>query len=169
MRNMASIRENLTTVNGEDLKPSQLRSMGFPVYLSSNALESQETIHNVAEYWRSIHATAYGQMLPSTSTKIEHTPSIVGAFETVFNPGANEVIELQAVQIVNGSLAPVNFQIGCNDVASYRSVVDPSGTLTVSVNQLPRFSNGQGALAFEQIDGAVGDLTASFVYSFVIA
>lgn len=166
---MASIRDNLTTIDGENLLPSQLRSMGFPVFMSSNAMDSQETLRELAEYWRSIHATAYGQMLPGTSTKIEHNPSIVGAFETVFNPGLNQVIELQAVQIINGSLAPVNFQVGCSDVVCYLDVVDPSSTKTIPVNQLPRFSNGQGALSFEQVDGSVGDLTVSFVYSFVIA
>ena len=166
---MSSLRDNLTTIDGENLKPSQLRSMGFPVYLSSNAIDSQETLRDIAEYWRSIHATAYGQMLPATSTKVEHTITITGAFETVYNPGANEVIEVQAVQIVNSAVAPVIIQVGCSDVASYTAVVDPTSTTCVPVNQLPRFSNGQGQLAFNQVDGSVGDLTVSFVYSFVIA
>ena len=166
---MSSIRDNLTTIDGENLSPSQLRSMGFPVFLSSNAIDSQETIFAIGEYWRSIHATAYGQMLPSTSTKIEHTPTIAGAFETVFNPGANQTIVVQAVEIQNSSLAPVNFQVGCADVACYLNVVDPSATKTVPVNELPKFSNGQGALAFNQVDGAVGDLTVKFVYSFTLA
>lgn len=161
-----NIRDNLQTIDGENLKPSQLRSMGFPIFMSMNAVDDQETIQTISEYYRSIHATTYGQMLPSTSTKVEHSPTITGGvFEEIYAPGANEVLEIQAIQINNVAAAPVKFQIGCYDVACYAGTVDPTSTFCVPLSDLPLFSNGQGSLAFNQVDGSVGNLTVKVVYS----
>ena len=160
-----NIRDNLQTIDGENLKPSQLRSMGFPIFMSMNALDDQETIQSISEYYRSIHATTYGQMLPSTSTLLEHTSTITGSYEELYAPGANEVLQIQAFQIQNSAIAPVVFRVGCSNVACYQGTVDPSGTFVVPLSDLPLFSNGQGSIAFNQVDGSAGDLDVKIVYS----
>lgn len=160
-----NIRDNLQTIDGENLKPSQLRSMGFPIFMSMNAFDDQETIHTLSEYYRSIHATTYGQMIPATSTLLEHTSTITASFETLYEPSANEVLEIQAFQITNSAVAPVAFQVGCSNVACYQGTVDPTGTFVVPLSDLPLFSNGQGAIAFNQVDGSAGDLDVKIVYS----
>jgi hypothetical protein len=166
---MSSIREYFQVLNGASIKPSQILQAGNDVYLSESAVADGDTLHKIAEFYRSIHATTYGQMLPATATLLEHTITITGAFETVYSPSANEVLEIQAFQIVNSALAPVVFQVGCSNVACYQGTVDPSGTFVVPLSDLPHFSNGQGAIAFNQVDGSVGDLDVKVVYSLKVA
>jgi len=163
---MSSIREYFQTLNGASIKPSQLLQAGNDVFLSEGAVADGDTLHKIAEFYRSIHATTYGQVIPSTSTLLEHTTTIVGAFESLLSPTANEVIQIQAFQIVNSAVTPVNFQVGCLNVACVQGTVDPAGTYVVPLSDLPVFTNGQGAIAFNQVDGSAGDLDVKVVYSF---
>lgn len=165
---MSSIREYFQTLNGATIKPSQLLQAGNDVYLNESAIADGDTLHMIAEFYRSIHATTYGQVIPSTSTLLEHTSTITGSFESLLAPDANEVIEIQAFQITNSAVAPVAFQVGCLNVACYQGTVDPTGTFVVPLSDLPVFTNGQGGIAFNQVDGSAGDLDVKIVYAFKV-
>lgn len=165
---MSSIREYFQTLNGATIKPSQLLQAGNDVFLNESAIADGDTLHKIAEFYRSIHATTYGQVIPSTSALLEHTSTITASFEQLLAPSTNEVIEIQAFQITNSAVAPVAFQVGCLNVACYQGTVDPSGTFVVPLSDLPVFTNGQGAIAFNQVDGSAGDLSVSIVYAFKV-
>lgn len=162
---MTRIQEQLRNQSLDNILSSAFKQVGGVVYPDAASNSNLKSLRSIVNAWQSVHAPTYATVIPSTSTKITHDPSIVGAFETVYNPTSNQVIQIQALQIVNSAVAPVQFQVGANDTACYLGTVDPSGTFCVPLNELPLFSNSQGSLAFQQTDGNVGDVSITVVYS----
>lgn len=165
---MTRVQEQLRNQSLDDVSLSAFKQVGGVIYPDASANSNLKAFNSILQAFQNVHLPTFSQIIPNTATKVEHTPTITGAFETVVNPSTNQVIEVQAFQIVNSSVAPVSFQIGCSDVACYQQVADPTATYTVQLQRLPRFTSGQGHLVFNQIDGSVGDLTVTVVYSFII-
>jgi len=165
---MTRVQEQLRNQSLDEVSLSAFKQVGGVIYPDAAANSNLKAFNSILQAFQNVHLPTLAHIIPNTATKVEHTPTIVGAFEEVVNPSTNQVIEIQAFQVVNSSVAPVNFQIGCSDVGCYQQTVDPTATYTVQIYALPRFTNGQGKLAFNQLDGSVGDLTVSVVYSFTV-
>lgn len=162
---MTRIQEQLRNQTLDTIVSSAFKQVGGVVYPDAASNANLKSLKSIVDSWRAVHTPTYASVIPSTATKVIHDPTIVGAFETVYSPSANQVIQVQALQVTNSSVAPVQFQVGLNDTACYLGTVDPTGTAIVPVNQLPLFTNGQGSLAFQQTDGSVGDISIVVVYS----
>ena len=137
---MTRIQEQLRNQSLDSILTSAFKQVGGVVYPDAASNSNLKALRSIVDAWRSVHAPTYASVIPSTATKVTHDPTIVGAFETVYAPTANQVVQVQAFEIVNSSVAPVQYQVGVNDVACYIGTVDPTATGIVPINQLPLFS-----------------------------
>lgn len=165
---MTRIQEQLRNQSLDDILSSAFKQVGGVVYPDAASNSNLKSLKSIVDSWRAVHAPTYATLIPSTATKISHSVTIVDAFETVFNPSENQVIQVQGFEIINSSVAPVQYYVGCGDVSAYYGTIDPTATVIVPLEKLPLFSHNVGALSFNQKDGSVGDLSINIVYSSLV-
>ena len=96
---MGVIRDQLQTLTGAELLASQLSTAGGQAFVSANAKPTQTDLADVVDFWRNVHAVAYGQPIPSSSKTVTGNASS----PAVFTPASNETAYLTAMSVTNGS------------------------------------------------------------------
>lgn len=165
---MASIREYFQTLNGATIEPSQLLQAGNDVFLNESAVADGETLHKIAEFYRSIHATSYGQAIPNTHATASHTTTATNDFEAVVEVTTNnQVIQPTAINVSNAGLAPVNIVLGVGSIGFQEALVSPGQTYYLDPSQYPQLIKN-GGLFVNQLDGSAGEITVNVAYHLVV-
>lgn len=163
-----TIRDYFQTLNGATIEPSQLLQAGNDVYLNESAVPDGDTLHKIAEFYRAIHVTSYGQAIPNSFNTATHTSTATGELQAVLETSTNnEVFQISALEIVNSALGPVTVVLSCSSVGFTQEQIPPSTTSYVSPSIYPQIVKG-GGLFMNQIDGSSGDITVNVAYHKVV-
>lgn len=166
---MSSIREYFQTLNGATIEPSQLLQAGNDVFLNEGAIADGDTLHKLAEFYRAIHVTSYGQAIPNSFNTASHTTTATGELQAVLETQTNnEVYQMSAVEVVNSNaLAGVSVVLSVSSVGFTSEVIPPSTTTYINPAIYPQIVKG-GGLFVNQIDGSSGDITVNVAYHKVV-
>ena len=164
---MGDIRDQLQTLTGAELLGSQLSTAGGKAFVSVNARGTQRDLKEVTEFWRSIHAPAYGLPIPGSGTSVSTT-----ATATLLNLNTNETAYINALSLTNGGgdVLTVKILIG---LATYASKQIPPGETGIFVGAGPEvgapFFLADGlSIGCSVSGGSIGDLTMGLAYSLAV-
>lgn len=156
------------TLTGGTLQPSNLLSLGENVYLSESAVKDQEVALEIAEFYRSIHATTYGNAIPNTHGTATHTTTATNDWQAVLETSTNnEVFQPTAINITNVGVAPVNMVLGIGSIGFTEANIAPGITYYLAPNVYPQIIKG-GGLFVNQLDGSAGDIVVNVAYHKVV-
>lgn len=149
---MGDIRDQLQTLTGAELLASQLSAAGGKAFVSANATATQTDMNDVTNFWRSIHAPAYGMPIPGSAKESTGTDSS----PVVLNLATNQTAYVTAMSVSNTSgtdASTVTITIGSATV--FKQSVPPNETVVV-------VGAGSGAMQpFYLVDGLDVGITQS--------
>ena len=125
---MSEIRNQLQTLTGAEILASQLSTVGGKVF--TNARKPQEDIKELVEFWRAIHAPAYGMPIPGSGKSATGTDLSA----QVLNPGTNETAYVLGLSVINNSTtdaATVSVTIGNAQVCTGPCAPGGADVLTI--------------------------------------
>jgi len=159
---VGEMRDTLQTLTGETLLPSYLNSVGSSVFVG-NAETSQMELHQIVEFYRSVHAISYGSSIPNSGTSITHVVGDVQTEEEVGVPTTQESWVLSAISATNTGLAPVTVELRIEGACFCVLVCTPNEQTPVT--NLPSWPivKGQSLQAFQR-DGSSGEITIRVSY-----
>jgi hypothetical protein len=160
---VSEIRNQLQTLTGSAITSAQLSDVGGKVF--TNALESQEDLVSLVQWWRSIHAPTYGFPIPGSGKSA--TGSDVSP--QVLNPGTNETAYIMGLSCVNDNAtdaATVSITVGNAQVFSVS--VAPGGAevaTLVGAGAMPPFFLPAGvSLDIASAGTTPGDISWTLAY-----
>lgn len=156
------VRDNLKTLNFQEVLTSQITEASKVLRLSLEAIPDALDLNAIGEAWRSVHALAYGNTLPNTGVQVEGLTNGDG-----IEPGDNEVFQVLAIALGNTGGAPIEVSVNIGDLPLIVTAVPPGGTVTSSeLGALFPIALSKGnALKFQVVTGTGTDLDAIVQYN----
>lgn len=125
---MGQLRNQLSSLTVADLAGGQIATAGGKVFVSSNAIASQEEVLAISRVWSAVHVPAYGSCIPGTAKTLSSTDSS----PTVYAPGANECAYINGLSVSNTNstdAAVVSITVGSATV--FKESCPPGESLVV--------------------------------------
>lgn len=156
------VRDNLKTLTIDAVSTTQIFDASKVIFLSKEAIPDANTLVDVSEFYRGVHAITYGNTIPNTGVQVEGLSDGDG-----IEPGLNEVYAILAVSLANGGGAPIEVAVKLGDVVLIQTAVAPSVTTTSSELGaiFPIMLSKGNALKFSVVTGTGSDLSAKVQYN----
>jgi len=142
------IRDQLHTIQTEDLTAAQILSASGGVYLSKDSQHSQDEIVDIVSTVKSVKAPFYGAPLPGTFDIVATAGVSINDIVDIASPTTNQTYQLLAATLNN--LNPVGTCTG--DLVLYDGndwvILTKSGTITASTETPFNLSDQCGPIYF---------------------
>jgi hypothetical protein len=101
----STVRDELHTLQLDDVTPTQLKAAIGKVYIGpTSEISTQEDCNSIVKSYQGVHVPTMGQSIPGTAIIISDAAPDSSVF-TIHKPGAGEVFQLNAAQLVNAHAA----------------------------------------------------------------
>jgi len=101
----STVRDELHTLTLEDVTPQQFQTAIGKVYIGpAQEIATQDDCIQMVKAFQAVHTPTMGQSIPGSAVIVSETAPDSDVF-TVHKPGANEVYQLNAAQLVNAHAA----------------------------------------------------------------
>lgn len=156
------VRDNLKTLNFQEVLTSQITEASKVLRLSLEAIPDALDLNAIGEAWRSVHALAYGNTLPNTGVQLEGLTDGDGV-----EPGDNEVFQVIGVALQNNGADLIEVQVQVGDLPLVKVPCDAGAVVTSSELGafFPLMLSKGNALKFQVVAGTGSDLDAIVQYN----
>lgn len=139
------IRDQLHTIQTEDLTATQIKSASGGVYLSKDSQHSQDEIVDIVSTVKAVKAPFYGAPLPGTFEIAVASSAVVDDFVNIVNPTANITYRILGISVQNlnpgaSTTADIYLTDGANYVKiAFTDTIAASKTYAVPLYDTPLF------------------------------
>jgi hypothetical protein len=159
---MGDIRDQLQTLTGAQILPSQLSEAGGKVFVSSNAKITQADLKDVVNFWQNVHAPTYGLPIPSSGTS-STTVDTGDTLVDILGPASNETLYVTALSIENTdplNSATVTIKIGDAVYATFDVGGNATKVVVGFTGSAPFFLVKGQTMQMQQTGATTGNLSA---------
>jgi hypothetical protein len=164
------VRNQLHTLQVENLTPAQIESAAGGVYLSRNEDSTLLDTQSIVKSFQAVKLPTLGALIPNTCVIVSRTAD--SGILPLFTPIVNKSYVLYAADVLNSGGVPGEINLGYTNAANDKFVTikaigaNPGATTAFEIT--PVFFDSGAPIGIRMTSGTASDHTVSILYGEVV-